>query len=558
MKEKIAKLLVKPSGLKEKEVLSLIETPKDSSVGDYAFPCFSLAKFQKKNPAEIAKNIVDAIENTLEFEKVEAVGPYVNIFINRDVLAESVLQKIQKERDKFGSSKTGKGKTILVEFSSPNIAKPFGIGHLRSTIIGNSLAEISNALGFKVIKLNYLGDWGTQFGKLIVGYKKFGDAKKLKENPIAHLLELYVKVNKDPNLEQEARDWFKKLEYGDVEAYALWNRFRALSIIDFQKIYALLNVKFDVISGESFYNKQMEKVVNELQSKGILVESEGAQIVDLKKQGLGAVLIKKSDGATLYATRDLAAAIERQKKYKFDKMLYEVGSEQTLHLRQVFKVLELMGHKWAKNCIHVAHGLYLDKDGKKLSTRKGKTIFMEDIINEARALAEKEILKREPKIKKKEIEERANGIALAAIIYGDLKNYRVSDMVFDIERFTSFEGDTGPYLLYSYVRAKSILEKAKFNSKKKYSIANLNDMEKNLIFQLNKFPQVVENAYINLSPNLIANYAYQIAQTFNEFYHSNKVIGSENEQFRLILVDSFSQVVKNAISLLGIPIIEKM
>jgi len=558
MKEKIVKLLVKPSGLKEKEILSLIETPKDSSVGDYAFPCFSLAKKFKENPVEIAKKIADKLENTLEFERVESINGYVNFFVNRAVLAESVLQKIQKERDKFGSSKIGKGKTILVEFSSPNIAKPFGIGHLRSTIIGNSLSKISSALGFKVIKLNYLGDWGTQFGKLIVGYKKFGDAKKLKENPIAHLLELYVKVNNDPTLEQEARDWFKKLEYGDVEAYALWNRFRALSIIDFQKIYDMLNVKFDVISGESFYNKQMEKVVNELEKKGILVESEGAQIVDLKKQGLGAVLIKKSDGATLYATRDLAAAIERQKKYKFDKMLYEVGSEQTLHLRQVFKVLELMGHKWAKNCIHVAHGLYLDKDGKKFSTRKGKTVFMEEIIAEARSLAEKEILKREPKIKKKEIEGRVNAIALAAIIYGDLKNYRVNDMVFDIERFTSFEGDTGPYLLYSYVRAKSILEKAKFNSKKKYSIHNLNDMEKNLIFQLNKFPQIVENAYNTLSPNIIANYAYMIAQTFNEFYHSNKVIGSENEQLRLILVDSFSQVVKNAISLLSIPIIEKM
>lgn len=558
MKERIAELLVKPSKLKKKELLSLIEIAKDSKLGDYTLPCFALAKTLKKNPLEIAKDIANGIEDTLEFEKVEAVGPYVNIFVNRNVLAEEVLRKIKKEKDKFGSSSFGRKKKILLEMSSPNIAKPFGIGHLRSTIIGNSIAKISEFLGFKLLKINYLGDWGTQFGKLILGYKKFGDSEKLKKEPINHLQEIYVKVNKNPELEKEAREWFKKLEYGDEEAYALWNRFRALSVIEFQKIYDLLGIKFDINSGESLYNKQMEKVVKELQKKNILVESEGALIVDLREYNLGVVLIKKSDGTTIYATRDIAAALDRYKKFKFNMMFYEVGSEQKLHFQQIFKTLELMGNKWAKNCAHIYHGLYLDKDGKKFSTRKGKTVCMEDIIKEASELAEKEILKRSPKIKKADLENRTKSIALASIIYGDLKNYRVNDIVFDIDRFTSFEGDTGPYLLYSYARARSILEKAKYNPNKKYKIHNLNDMEKNLIFQLGKFPKVVESAYANLSPNLIANYAFESAQIFNEFYHVNKVIGSENEQFRLVLVDSFSQVLKNALGLLGISAIEKM
>jgi arginyl-tRNA synthetase len=557
MKETIAELLAKPSKLKEKEILDLIEIPKDPKLGDYAFPCFVLSKMLKKNPVEIAKELASKLENTLEFERVAAVGPYLNFFVNRFVIAEETLNAIQKQKDNYGSSSLGKGKKVLVEFSSPNIAKPFGVGHLRSTIIGNSIANLSAFLGFKVIRMNYLGDWGTQFGKLIVSYKKFGSLEKLRGDAINHLLELYVKVSKNKELEQQARDEFKKLELGDKEATALWETFRDLSLKEFNSIYSRLNIKFDAVSGESMYNKQMEKIVKELEKKNLLVQSEGALIVDLREYNLGVVLIKKSDGTTLYATRDIAAAIARYKKYKFNSMLYEVGSEQTLHFNQIFKVLELMNNKWAHNCRHIAHGLYLGKDGKKFATRKGKTVFMEDIINEASELARKEITKREPKITKKELEKRANAIALAAIFYGDLKNYRVNDMIFDIERFTSFEGDTGPYLLYSYARARSILEKAKYKQKK-YLLKNLNDSEKNLISQLNNFPAVVLDSYKSFSPNLIANYAFQLSQTFNEFYHSNKVIGSENEQFRLVLVSSFSQVIKNALKLLGLSALEKM
>ncbi len=556
MKELIAKLLKKPTRLKEKEILGIIEVPKDAKLGDFSFPCFTLAKTFRKNPVEIAKEIVSSLKNSLEFEKVEAIGGYVNFFANRTIIAEETLNDIQKKRDKYGSSNLGKGKKILVEFSSPNVAKPFGLHHLRSTIIGNSIANISEFSGFNVTRMNYLGDWGTQFGKLILGYRKFGNPENLKKDPIKHLLDIYIKVSADENLEPEAREAFKKLEYGDKEAFELWRLFRKLSLDNFQDVYGILGIKFDVIDGESNYNKKMESVVKELKKKNVLVESEGALIVDLREYDLGVCIIQKSDGATIYATRDIAAAIERKKKYNFDFMFYEVGSEQNLHFRQVFKILELLGHKWAKNCTHIAHGMYLGKDGKKFSTRKGKMLFMSDILNETDLLARDELKKR-CKLSEKELEARSRAISNAAIIYGDLKNHHASDMVFDIERFTSFEGDTGPYLLYSYARARSILEKAKYKNKK-YSIHNLNDSEKSLISILSNFPEVVKESYNSLSPNLIANYALQLSQTFNEFYHSNQVIRSENEQFRLVLVDSFSQVLKNSLSLLGIPVIEKM
>ncbi|MBS3072033.1 arginine--tRNA ligase [Candidatus Pacearchaeota archaeon] len=555
MKEIVAKELSKVLDLKEADILSLIETPPSKEFGDFAFPCFSFSKVYKKNPIEIAKELSEKITSRL-FEKVEANGPYLNFFINRKKLAEKTLKKILKEKEKFGSSQIGKGKKIVIDLSAPNIAKPFGIGHLRSTIIGNSLSEIFKFLGYKTVKINYLGDWGTQFGKLIVGYKKFGNEKSLKKDSIKHLLDVYVKVNQDPNLEEEARQWFKKMEEGNTEALFLWKKFKDLSLEEFDKIYSLLNIKFDAISGESFYNKKMNSVIELMYKKGLIKESEGAEIIDLEKYGLGVCLIKKKDGATLYATRDITAAIDRHDKYKFDEMIYEVGSEQTLHFKQVFKVLELLGFSWAKNCIHINHGLYLAEDGKKFATRKGKTVFMEDILDETIQLAKKEILKRD-KIKEKELEERARFIAIAAIFYGDLKNYRSNDLVFNIEKFISFEGDTGPYLLYSYARAKSILSKAKYKNTK-LTIENLEEIEKNLILELNNFSEIIIHAQKNFSPNIIANYSFKTAQLFNEFYHSSQVIGSENEGFRLALVASFAQVLKNALTLLGISVIEKM
>ncbi len=554
MKQVISQILSKLTLIPKEEIENLIEIPPSQELGDYAFPCFIIAKREKKNPVAIAQHLSAQIISK-EFERVEAKGPYLNFFINRNKLAEQTIKEILKQKDKYGSSKEGKNKKIVIEMSSPNIAKPFGVGHLRSTIIGNSISNISQFLGYKPIKINYLGDWGTPFGKIITGWKKFGSESKLKRDPIKHLLELYIKVNADPELEVEARKWFKKLEDGDNEALGLWKRFRSLSLKEFDKIYSLLGIKFDVISGESFYEKKMPKVIKELESKNLLEESEGAKIVNLEKYNLGVVLIEKSDGATLYATRDLAAAIDRHNKYKFNQMLYEVGAEQKLHFKQIFKVLELLGHKWAESCIHIEHGLYLDKEGKKLASRKGTNLFMEDIINETKELAKKEIKKRE-KLSEKELDKRALSIALASIIYGDLKNYRANDITFDIERFISFEGNTGPYLLYTYARAKSILRKSK--KKNKFEIENLNEKEKSLVLELSKFPEVVKHSYEQLSPNLIANYAYSLSQNFNEFYHSEKVIGSDNQDFRLALVESFSYVLNNSLSLLGIKTIEKM
>src|SRR3989344_4673758 len=522
MKEKIISLLSKLTNIPEIEISNSLEVPPSQELGDYAFPCFSLAKSMKKNPVQIAQDLAKKIKSK-ELENVEAKGPYLNFFLDSKSLSEKTITEILNKRERYGSSNQGTGKTIAIDMSSPNIAKPFGIGHLRSTIIGNSIAEISKFNGFKAIK---------------------------------HLLEVYVKVNEDESLEEEARQWFRKLEQGDKEAMKLWKEFKSLSLKEFNKLYKLLGIKFDVISGEYLYNDKMDAVVEELENKGLLQESEGAKIIDLNKYNLGACLIKKSDGATLYATRDITAAIDRYNTFKFHKLLYEVGAEQKLHFKQFFKVLELMEYNWAKDCIHVDHGLYLDKDGKKFATRKGKTIFMEDIFSETKELAKKEVENRE-KLPTKELEKRASTIALAAIFYGDLKNYRSNDMIFDIENFVSFEGNTGPYLLYSYARAKSILRKAKYKPRP-IKITALSPAEKQLISKLAKFPEIVSHAYTQLAPNLIANYAHELSQMFNEFYHSEKVIGSENEQFKLSLVESFSIVLKNSLALLGISVLEKM
>lgn len=554
MKETLSKHLSKILNLPEKEIESILEIPPSSNLGDYSFPCFSLAKSLKKNPNEIAREIEEKISKK-EFEKVEVKGAYVNFFISRKILAEKVVKKVLKEKNKFGSSKIGKGKTVVIDMSSPNIAKPFGVGHLRSTLIGNSIANISSFLGFKVIKLNYLGDWGTPFGKIIAGFKKFGSEKELKKNPIKHLYEIYTKVSSIEEYEEIGRNEFKKLESGDKESLALWKKFRELSIKDFEKIYSLLNIKFDVTMGESDYNGKMENTLKELKSKNLLKESDGAQIVNLERFGLGMCLIQKSDGTTLYATRDITAAIDRVKRFKADYLLYEVGAEQKLHFKQFFKILELLGYKFAKNCVHIDHGLYLDKDGKKLATRKGKTIFMEDVLEETIELARRELSKRE-KLSKSELENRALKIARAAIFYGDLKNFRASDAIFDIEKFLKFEGDTGPYLLYTYARAKSILRKVE--NKKPFKISEISDKEKKLILELSKFSEIVEKSYGTFSPNLIANYAFQLSQVFNEFYHSEKVIGSKNESFRLALVESFAHVLKNSLALLGIETLEEM
>jgi len=563
MKKVIAKVLKKALNkikvrLSEEEIEKRIKTPPSIDMGDYSFPVFSLTDQTKRLPDELALELREKIGNIsqTDFDDVQTSGGYINFFIDRKDLARKVVWEAITQNHKFGSSKVGERRKIIIEFSSPNIAKPFGVGHLRSTIIGNSLANITKFLGYKPIRINYLGDWGTQFGKLIFGFEKFGNEKKLIKNPIKHLQEIYVKVNKYKKYEKPSREAFKKLEERDRKYLMLWKLFKQLSLKEFEKLYKILGINFDVYSGESESVKYAPRVINELKSKDLLKKSQGAWIVDLKKYNLGVCLIQKTDGTTLYATRDLATAIKRYEKYKFEKMIYEVGQEQKLYFKQIFKVLELMGYKWAKNCIHVEHGLYLDKDGKKFATRKGKTVLMTDILDKTISLTKKEIKKRFPKISKAELEKRALKVAIAAIFYGDLKNNRKNNIVFDLKKFTFFEGDTGPYILYSYARASSILRKAK--SQKKFKILDLSKEELELVKKLSQFSDTVLDSYEHLNPSLIANYSYQLCQKFNEFYNNCWVIDSEHESFRLALVESFRQVLKNAMSLLGITVIEEM
>jgi arginyl-tRNA synthetase len=561
MKKAVIRVLKK--ALKEKgidmkadEIEKLVEMPS-SDFGDYAFPCFFLSEKLKDEPREIAKELRRKIgePQTTEFEDIQTKGPYINFILNRKSLARQVVWDAITKKKNFGKTNIGKRKKIVVEFSSPNIAKPFGISHLRSTIIGNSLANIFEFQNFKVIRVNYLGDWGTQFGRLLFGYEKFGNQKDLEKDPMNYLFKIYVRASKK-KYDENARDKFKKLEEKDRGSLLLWRIFRNLSIADFKKIYKKLGIKFDVYEGESDYRTKTNDLLKKLEENNLLKKSKKAEIIDLTDHGLETVVAKKSDGTTIYITRDLVAAIERQKKYRFEKMVYEVGQDQKLYFKQLFKILELMGYKWVKNCKHVDHGLYLDKTGKRFATRKGKTIFMENILNETISLAKKEIKKRAIKIKQKDLEERAHKLAIAAIFYGDLKNNRSNNIVFDIKKFLSFEGDTGPYILYSYVRASSILKKA--TSKGKFKVYDLEKKELELVKKLYHFQEVVFNAGKNLNPSLIANYSYQLAQTFTEFYHNCKVIGSKQEPFRLALVESYRQVLKNSLRLLGIDVLEEM
>ena len=554
MKNVVVKLIVGEVKLSKKDVENLIEVPPKGEMGDFAFPCFGLAKSLRKSPLIIAEELAGKFRKKLpkEISGVDFKGGYVNFFVDKKMLAKNVLAR---DNRKLRIEDRGR---IVIDMSSPNIAKPFGIGHLRSTIIGNSIGKIAEANGFEVVKINYLGDWGTQFGKIIFGFRKWGSESELKKNPVEHLYELYVRAN-DKEFEDEAREEFRKLESGNVENVKLWEKFRKLSLKEFDEIYDLLGVDFDVISGESEYNDKLDFVVAELKRKKLLKKDDGAMVVDLKKEGLSVALIQKSDGTSLYATRDIAAAIARKKKYKFDRMIYGVGQEQKLHFNQFFRILEKMGYAWAKDCVHVSHGLYLDKDGKKFATRKGKSVFMRDILGEVVERAKlrlSEVGSRKSEVGSRELEERARKIALAAIFYGDLKNSRENNVVFDVDRFLSFEGDTGPYLLYSYARASSIVRKVK--SKKIVKILDLKDAEIRLLKKIDLFGEVVGKAYEGLAPNLVANYCYELAQMFNEFYHSCPVLGSEEEGFRLALVKKFGETLKKGLELLGIEVLEEM
>ncbi|PDY46144.1 arginine--tRNA ligase [Bacillus pseudomycoides] len=559
-KIKFAKSLfeVIESELSLEQITDLIETPKQDEFGDAAFPCFMLAKQYKKAPAIIAKEIAEKLNNSF-FTKVEAVGPYVNVFFNRDIVSDEVLKTILAEKEEYGQGHFGREKTVVIDYSSPNIAKPFSMGHLRSTMIGNSLKHIAEKCGYEVVGINYIGDWGTQFGKLITAYKKWGNEELVKEDPIRELFKLYVhfheEVKEHPELEEEGRAWFKKLEDDDEEAVFLWNWFRHESLKEFSRIYELLGVEFTNFQGEAFYNNKMDDFVEILEGKGLLEESDGAQVVNLEKEDMPPCLIKKSDGATLYATRDLTAALYRQNTYEFDKALYVVGAEQSLHFTQFFTVLKKLGYNWVDGMAHVPFGLIL-KDGKKMSTRKGKVVLLEEVLEEAITLAEQNIEEKNPDLKQKE--EVAKQVGVGAVIFHDLKNERMHNIEFSLEKMLKFEGETGPYVQYTHARACSILRKE--NAEFETEAFQLNDDHSwSTIKLLNRFPQIVETAFFKNEPSHIAKYLLDVAQAFNKYYGNVRILEEDKEkESRLALVYTVTIVLKEGLRLLGMGAPEEM
>jgi len=557
IKEEIVSLIGKEVSLKKQEIRSLIEVPPNSNFGDYAFPCFKLGG----HPVDEAGKLTAKLKKTKLIDRIEQKGPYINFFIDKQKLAEIILSKIFQDKKRYGSSSLGKNRHVVIDFSSPNIAKPFGVGHLRSTVLGNSLYKIHNFLGYKSVGVNHLGDWGTQFGKLIVAYKKWGREKQLQKEPIKYLLKLYVKFHreseKNEELNEQARQWFKKLEDGNREALALWKTFRRLSIEEFNRIYEILDVKFDYTQGESFYNKILPQTVEEVRKKEITKEDQDALVVDLEKYGLPNLVILKSDGATTYATRDIAAALYRLRKFSPAKLLYVVGSEQKLYWQQLFKTLELMGRDPEK-FTHINFGFMRFRE-KRMSTRKGEVIFLEEVLNKAVSLAEKIINKKNPKLKNKKTVARQVGVG--AVIFWDLKNDRINDVVFDWNKILDFEGETAPYAQYTHARACSILKKAEQGLSSKINFETFNQPEEiKLIKLLGNFPDIVSQSADHCKPHLLARYLINLAQSFNEFYHKCPVISEMKHvmKARLLLVNSVRQALANGLNLLGIDAPEEM
>lgn len=547
------------SSLNQEEILALLEIPKSSDMGDLAFPAFSLAKAERKAPQAIAADIAEKIDTT-GFEQVVATGPYVNFFLDKAAISQAVLGQVLTEQADYGQASIGQGTTVPIDMSSPNIAKPFSIGHLRSTVIGDSLAHIFQKLGYNPIRINYLGDWGKQFGMLIVAYKLWGDKAAVEANPISELLKLYVRINaeaeENPDLDDQARQWFKKLENGDPEALELWQWFRDESLVEFNRLYDLLGVSFDSFDGEAFFNDKMDVPVSILEEKGLLTESEGALIVDLEAYNLNPALIKKSDGATLYITRDLAAAIYRKDQYNFAKSIYVVGNEQAGHFKQLKAVLGEMGLEWAHDLTHVPFGL-VTKEGKKLSTRKGNVILLEPTIAEAISRAQSQIEAKNPDLENKEAVARAVGVG--AIKFYDLKTDRLNGYDFDLEAMLSFEGETGPYVQYAHARIQSILRKADFqpDTTTNYHLTDKESWE--VIKLIQQFGTTIQRAADKFEPSIIAKYAIQLAQSFNKYYAHTRILEESPERdSRLALAAATATVLKEALRLLGVEAPDKM
>ena len=559
-KELIASELAKViDSLDQDAILNLLEQPKSSDLGDIAFPAFSLAKVERKAPQAIAADIAEKIDQSA-FEKVVATGPYVNFFLDKSKISDQVIKSVIEAGADYGQQDEGHGQNITIDLSSPNIAKPFSVGHLRSTVIGDALSNIFRKMGYNTIKINHLGDWGKQFGLLMVAYKKWGSKEAVEANPIDELLKLYVRINaeieNDPELDEEGRKWFKKLEDGDPEATELWQWFRDESLVEFNRIYKLLGVEFDSLNGEAFYNDKMDEGVQILEDKGLLKESKGASIVELDDVNLPPAMIKKSDGATLYSTRDIATAIYRARTYNFVKNIYAVGQEQSNHFRQLKAVLKKMGFDWSDDMIHVDFGL-VTKNRQKLSTRKGNIILLEPTLQEAISRAKAQIEEKNPELENKE--EVAHAVGVGAVKFYDLKTDRRNGYDFDLEAMVSFEGETGPYVQYAYARIQSILRKANFTPSADATYS-LNDPESwEIIKLLQDFARVVKRAAENYDPSLIAKYAINLAQAFNKYYAHTRILDESPERdSRLALSYSTAVVLKEALRLLGVDAPEKM
>lgn len=557
----------KELGLSEQEIKEMIEIPADEAMGDFAFPCFRFAKVLHKAPQQIAADIADKIGGNDAFEKVEQVNAYVNIFINKGVFAAELVNQVITAGDKYGKGDMGSGKTVVVDFSSPNIAKPFHIGHIRSTVIGNAICNLYRTLNYNVVGVNHLGDYGTQFGKMIVAYRKWGNEEELLKSPIKTLLGYYTKFHeeaeKDSSLDDEARDTFTKLENGNKEELELWQKFRDYSLAEFNRVYDMLGITFESYAGESFYSDKMPAVIQELKDKNLLEESQGAQIVDLEKDGLGACLITKSDGSSLYATRDIATAIYRKKTYDFYKNIYVVASQQNLHFKQWKKVLDLMGYTWQEDCIHVPFGLVSLEDGT-MSTRKGRVVFLEDVLNNAVAKTREIMLEKNPDID--DLDEIAKEVGIGAVIFQELSNNRIKDYVFSWDKVLNFDGETGPYVQYTHARASSVLRNATDadlqaikSGKCDYSYLQ-SDSAYTLVKLLYRVPEIIKDAAEKFEPSILTRHLVDIAQSFNKFYHDEHIlVDDENEKrSKLSLVLASKIVIANCLAILGIKAPERM
>ena len=549
-KPKVVDLVSEQVDLPKEKIAMLIERPKNAKMGDYAFPAFALAKIEHKNPALIAKEIAEKISDD-NFTSIEAVGPYVNFAIDHAKLVNATLNDVLTEKDHFGDQQLGKG-NVPIDMSSPNIAKPMSMGHLRSTVIGNSIAKTLEKVGYTPIKINYLGDYGTQFGKLITAYRLWGNEEDVKKDPITNLFHYYVKFHeeaeKDPKLDDEGRAAFKKLENGDEEEIKLWKWFREVSLQEFNRIYKELGVTFDSYNGEAFFNDKMQPVVDELREKGLLEESRGAQVVNLGEDENPA-LILKSDGSSLYMTRDLAAALYRKKEYDFVMSLYVAGGEQSGHFKQLKQVLKKMGYDWADNIHHIPFGL-ITQGGKKLSTRKGNVVFLDKVLKDAVSLAEQQIEEKNPNLANKD--QVAHDVGVGAVVFHDLKNDRMDNFDFDLEEVVRFEGDTGPYVQYTNARAQSILRKAN----KEISMDNLSlndDWSFAVAKAIADFPAIVAKASEKFEPSIIAKYALDLSKKFNKYYANVRILDEDDQlNARLALVQATSIVLTEALRLLGV------